>query len=76
MSGLRAGPLHRALAFLDPLLGSTALVIELHDVLGRAIHVCDDEANAREQLRQMPFDLTNLTELLVVLEREIPEAAG
>jgi hypothetical protein len=49
-------PLDRALAFLDPLLASSALVVERDDPLGRAGQVGDDEADARNKLARMPFD--------------------
>lgn len=40
-------PLDRALAFFDPSLRRTALVVEGHDALGRPHQVGDDEANTR-----------------------------
>src|SRR6516164_9027531 len=52
-------PLDRALAFLDPLLASAALVVEGDDPLRRSCHVGDDEADTRIKLSGMPFDLRN-----------------
>ncbi len=56
---LQPRPLDRTLAFLDPLLGGAALVLEGDDALGRAAHVGDDEANARIKLAWMPLTLGN-----------------
>jgi hypothetical protein len=50
-------PLDRALAFLDPLLACSALVVEGDDILGGAYHVRHDEADARIKFARMPFDL-------------------
>jgi hypothetical protein len=43
-------PLDRAPAFLDPLLGRAALIVEGDNPLGRAGQVGDDEADARNKL--------------------------
>ena len=37
---------HDLLAFLDPLLGSAALIVERNNPLGRTAQVGDDEADA------------------------------
>ena len=50
-------PSDRALAFLDPLFASAALVVEGDDVHGWPGHVGDDEAYARVEFARMPFDL-------------------
>ena len=49
-------PLDRALAFLDPLLGRAAPIVEGENPLGRAEQVGDDEADARNKLARMPLD--------------------
>jgi len=53
----QAGPLDRALALLDPLLGRAALVVERDDALGRPHQVGDNEADARIKLAGVPLDL-------------------
>ena len=47
-------PLHRVLAFLDPLLRRAALVVEVDDLLRVPLQVGDDEADAREQFAGVP----------------------
>ena len=47
----------RAFALLDPLLARPALVVERNDALGRAAHVCQDEADAGIKFSGMPLDL-------------------
>ena len=56
---MTARPLHRAFAFLDPLLTRPALVVEGDHPLGRAAHVRHDEANPGIKLARMPLDLGN-----------------
>jgi hypothetical protein len=51
-----SGPL-KALALLDPLFASAALVVEVDDVLGWPRHVGDDESYARVEFARMLFDL-------------------
>src|SRR5271170_7195756 len=53
----QASPLDRALAFLDPLLRSAAVIVESDDALGWSCQVGHDEADARVQLARMPLDL-------------------
>src|SRR5580704_14672594 len=50
-------PVDRVLAFLDPLLGRAALIVEGHDPLGRARQVGHDEADAGVEFARMPLDL-------------------
>jgi len=50
-------PRQRDLSLLDPLLGGPALVVKPNHVLGSPFQVGHDEADAREQLVMMPFDL-------------------
>src|SRR5712691_3697980 len=50
------GPLHRVLAFLDPLLAGAALIVEADDPLGGAGQVGDDEADAGITLAGVPLD--------------------
>src|SRR4029453_13714339 len=50
-------PLDRVLALLDPLFGRPAPVVEGDDLPGRSTQVRHDEADARQQLAGMPFDL-------------------
>ena len=52
-------PLYRILAFLDPLLCRSPLVIEADDAFGRTREVCRDEANPGKQLAFVPFNLGN-----------------
>jgi hypothetical protein len=48
---------HLIVAFLDPLLGCAALVIEGDDPFGRAALVGHDEADAGIKVARMPLDL-------------------
>ena len=48
-------PFDGVLAFLDPLLRSTATVVELHDVLRVLVQVGRDEPDAGKQLTRVPF---------------------
>lgn len=50
-------PLDRALAVLDPLFASPALVLEGDDIFGDARHVGDNKSDARNKLARMPFHL-------------------
>ena len=50
-------PLDRALALLDVMLASAAVVVEADDALGRPRPVGDDEADTRVKLTRMPLDL-------------------
>src|SRR5712671_3309722 len=52
-SGVDVGPF----AFLDPLLGRAALIVERHDPLGWARQVRHDEADAGIEFARMPLDL-------------------
>ena len=61
----QAGPLDGVLAFLDPLLGGAALMVERNHPLGRTAQVGDDEADAGVQFAGIPFDLGNHTTFLV-----------
>lgn len=46
-------PLHGVLAFLDPLFGCAALIVEADDTFGRARQVPDDEADAGIKLARV-----------------------
>ena len=50
-------PFDRTLAFFDPILPLTALVVEGDDALGRPRQVGYDEPYARVKLTRMPLDL-------------------
>ena len=50
-------PPDRVLAFLDPLFGRAAPIVERDNALSRAAQVGDDESDARIQLARMPLDL-------------------
>ena len=52
-SGVDVGPF----AFLDPLLGRAALIVERHDPLGWVRQVRHDEADAGIEFARMPLDL-------------------
>ena len=58
-------PVEGVFAFLDVLLGGAAPVIEAHHPVGFHRQVGDDEADTREQLARVPFDLGDHTALLV-----------
>ena len=48
VAAAQSSPAHRVLAFLDPLLGGAAAVVEVHHALGAAAEVGHDEPDARE----------------------------
>jgi len=58
-------PVEGVLPFLDVLLGGAALVVEPHHPVRLHRQVGDDEADTREQLARMPFDLGDHTARLV-----------
>ena len=53
-----ARPVDRVLAFLDPLLSFTALIVESRHPFGRAVQVGHDEAIAGDQQARMPLILS------------------
>jgi len=59
LAARQPGPLDGVLAFLDPLLRRTPLIVEGRYPLGGAAQVGDDEADAGIQFARMPFDLGN-----------------
>ena len=71
---MTAGSINRVLALLDVLLGRAALVIEGDHALGRAGQIGDDEADARIEFAQMPFDLGDGPAFPVPRPRLIAEA--
>ena len=52
-----ARPLYRMLAFLDPLLRRSPLVIESDNAFGRTSEVRNDEANPGKQFAFVPLNL-------------------
>ena len=68
------GPRDRALAFLDPLVRSAAVIVGSDDPLGWSCQVGDDEADARVQLARMPLDIGHNPSRLVPALRLIAEA--
>ena len=50
-------PVNRALSFLDPLLGSAALIVEVNHTAGGPPEICDDEPHTGEELTPVPLDL-------------------
>jgi len=55
----QARPTNRVLALLDMMLGGAALIVECDDPFSGTAQVGDNEADARIQFAQMPFDLGN-----------------
>ena len=53
-------PADRTLAFLDPLLGRAALIVECDNPFCRARQIGDDEADAGIKLAWMPVPVGNL----------------
>jgi hypothetical protein len=50
-------PFDGVLAFLDPLLRRAATIVKLDHILRVLVQVGHDEADTREQLSCVPFDL-------------------
>ncbi len=63
----------RHICLIDVLLGGAALIIEPHHLVRLHRQVGDDEADTREQLVRMPFDLGDHTALIVPRRRLIFE---
>ena len=59
LAARQACPLDGVFAFLDPLLGRAALIVECDDPLGGSAQVGYNEPDARVQLTRMPLDLGN-----------------
>ena len=57
LAARQACPLDGVFAFLDPLLGRAALIVECDDPLGGSAQVGYNEPDARVQLTRMPLDL-------------------
>ncbi len=53
----KTGPIHRQLAFLDPLLRRAPLIVESHHHPARQLRVGHDEAHTGKQLPRMKLDL-------------------
>ena len=75
----------RLLAFLDPLLGGAALVVEAHDRSIREREIRHDEADAGEQLTDVMLDFChdspgvprqNLLELTKTVSRRGARSGG
>ena len=56
LAARQACPLEGVFAFLDPLLGRAALIVECDDPLGGSAQVGYNEPDARVQLTRMPLD--------------------
>ena len=61
LAARQACPLDGVFAFLDPLLGRAALIVECDDPLGGSAQVGYNEPDARVQLTRMPLDLGDNT---------------
>ena len=66
-------PVEGVFAFLDMLRGRAALVVEPHHPVWLHRQIGDDEANTREQLARVPFDLGDHSARLVPGRRLILE---
>ena len=66
-------PLHRVLAFLDPLLRRPPMVVEADNVLLAPGEVGDDEPNSGEKLATMPFRFRDYPTLTIPRRGLVPE---
>ena len=69
----QVGAVQGILAFLDPLLSSTAAIVEMHYAFGASRHIGDDEAHPREQLFLAPLHLGYHPPGAVPTPRLVPE---
>ncbi len=67
-------PFHGILAFLNPLFRRTATIVKLDHVLQVLIQIGHNEANSREQLACVPFNLRDYAARLLPRSRLVLKA--